>query len=361
MKKVEALKKYVREYVQQTAKSEAVDEEMRPKVRQEVLDRSLDILGCPDVQSFLLSTGERIAKATFLAGAGSRWVQSLAEAGAASEIDPGLPRAAARIADIDYPGHTTTVGSYALRAAPGLGRPYVIWGSQFDAIERLTREAGAVDAVLVQQVIPQGGAPLGHGDALRQLLPHLSNRVEILVTQFSGDPNSGDTLLISCAFLLAMQTMRGSGVQAALPVALLPKPPYPIALDADGYPVSFGQARLQGNVAGDVRPAWSNVGLRLYTVEALWRAAEYFRQYYDEAAVCYRIPGNLEMTFGLDNLDQYFAGIRAGTPGRGEKRLALLGIAAAHEIAASVKRYQDIPGFLECLRKVRRDSRFLRV
>ena len=324
--------------------------------RREVLRRSLEVLKLPDVPAFLDAARHRIAKVTFLAGAGSRWIQSVLDAGKENEIDISRPRCTALVDDIYDTGRRICIGAYNLRAARALGRQYIIWGSHREDISEMARLAGIADAVLVRQSIPPGAkGPLGHGDAMVQLLEQLHPGAEIVISAFGGDPNCGETMLIAAAYLLAIGMDRTMEVNAVLPAALLPQPDYPISLDADGHPRSFGQARLKGAAASGGK-AWCNVGVRVYRRAALTQAARYFRKFFDAAHACYCVPGNKEPALALDNIDEFFAGLYSQDGGPADKGLQLLGICHPFEITSAVKRYQDLSGFLESQRQIRKCS-----
>lgn len=324
--------------------------------RREVLRRSLDVLGYPDIPAFLCATQEQIAIVTFLAGAGTRWTDSLTAAGITDKIDPSLPRCTHPIADIDQPGSKIRIGSYNLRAARGLGKQYVVWGTHREQIKLVAKDAG-VETVYVKQEIPAGAkGPLGHGDGLFQVLDHFDQKVRIVITNFGGDPNCGETMLAAAAYFMALLKEQVVAPQAVLPVTLKDKPAYSISCDQSGNPISFGQPRLKGT-SSSAGKGWDNVGVRLYAAQALPQAVQAFRQFYDQSAAAYSVPGNSESTFGLDNLDEYFAGLCDWSSVHRQKRLRLLGIACPFEIDSAIKSFQDISGFLESQRQIKEHSR----
>jgi hypothetical protein len=93
------------------------------------------------------------------------------------------------------------------------------------------------------------------------------------------------------------------------------RPAYPIDLDAEGLPVSFGHAKLHGSGSPDgtscrgAAPAYTNVGVRIYRAAALLEQVEFFRSGNWVEGLGYSIPGNDPggCEFALDNVDARLA------------------------------------------------------
>lgn len=301
--------------------------------RRNVTESAVSFLGYRNPVDFVDQMRERVATVTFLAGAGSRWTKSIPPS-----INPSLPRCLAQVEDVTGPpGAKIPIGVYNLRAVKGIGKPFIVWGTHKELIEQMALQAGMADAVLVPQL-----KPIGHGDAMKGVLPLLGKNIHYVITNFGGDANSNETIVASLAVLAALQAFgdkeRPSGL---LPTAFLDEAKYPINLDSEGDPVSFGHPRLKEGQQAVPVSGHSNVGVRLYEREGLSSAVAYFMQYFRGTDAGYAIPGNKEATFGLDNIDDHLAG---------ERKLQLACFAQKEEIISSVKQFGDIPGFLSAMR-----------
>ena len=135
-----------------------------------------------------------------------------------------------------------------------------------------------------------------------------------VIANFGGDANSPLTVLAS---LLAMAELdkRGNEVDLLLPVAKIRDPAYPILLDEEGLPRSFGHDKLGGEAGKATDPggksgsAYTNVGIRVYRTKALAEVAGEIRRKYWKEGSGYAIPGNnpLAGEFALDNVDAVLA------------------------------------------------------
>jgi len=306
--------------------------------RRLVTRTAFDVLDIKDEAEFISRYSPVTATATFLAGVGSRWVDSVNIAGAADVIDTSLPRCTALVDDVLDPGSKIPIGTYNLRAVKGLGSPYIIWGSHRDLIEQIAAAAGMENASFVRQAVPEGAkGPLGHGDAMASLLPELPSSVKFVVCNFGGGAHSRETILSSLAILAALQHLDGSRPSGVLPVGLFEAPKYLVVLDAKGAPVEFRHNRLKGS-DGPLSPGLSNIGVRLYLKDALPGAVDHFRQFLNPEHSEYIIPGNSERTFALDNIDELLSN---------RKELETPCIANPIEENGTVKEYQNIGYFIE--------------
>jgi hypothetical protein len=283
---------------------------------------------------------------TLLAGSGSRWVKSLAAAEARGEgrgFDPAKPRGLYPVRDFIAGGRSVPIAAYALAAVDGLGRHLIVvrgWEDEIDA-EVLSPLGIAPDARdFFTQAAPYG-KPLGHGDAAWQCR-ELFRRADYVVANFGGDANSRRTILAS---LLALDALRAAGkdVSLLMPAAPLDSPAYPIGLDAEGLPRSFGHAKLQGRAQAE-GPGFTNVGVRVYSGPALLAKVESFRDRYWIEGSGYAIPGNDPegREFALDNVDAELAA---------EGRARILAIARPEELTPA-KCVEDIPAFERAARSV---------
>jgi len=288
---------------------------------------------------------------TMLAGAGSRGVASLKEAGAgAGGFDPEAPRGLFPVRNLLGRGpDPLPIAAYALAAVRDLGRHVIVvrgWEREIEeAILRpLSYAAGSWR--FVTQEAP-GGKPRGHGDAAFQAMEFWAD-AEYVIVNFGGDAASPLTAL---AALSAMDELAvGAGAPGLLlPAARVESPAYPISLDERGLPTGFGHAKLSGAglAAG---PGYSNVGVRVYRAAALREAIARIRERHWSASAGYAIPGNapgdqLGGEFALDNVDALLAA---------EGRARILAVARPEELSP-VKAFSDLPRFERDMAVVARD------
>ena len=303
---------------------------------------------------------------TLLAGAGTRWVRSLAAAKArlagASPGEGGYPFA-------DFPleaprglfpvrnyiasaPRRVPMAAYALDALRNLGRQVIVVRGWEDEIRKEIMVPLSIDEKTVffrTQAEGPEGKVLGHGDAAWQSRDGwLDSRY--VVANFGGDANSPLTVLAS---LLVMAELDKSGyeIDLLLPVASVKNPAYPVLLDEEGLPHSFGHDKLGGGAGkaadqgGKGGFAYTNVGLRVYRTKALAEVANEIRRRYWKEGFGYAIPGNdpLAHEFALDNVDAILAG-------RGRARILAL---ARPEELTPAKSCEELGNFEEAARKVR--------
>jgi hypothetical protein len=308
---------------------------------------------------------------TLLAGSGSRWIKSLAAAEAKGEgrgFDPAKPRGLFPVRDFltlrsaplgPQGGDLAALGgglgaaggsgripiaAYALAAVRGLGRHLVVvrgWEAQIEAEILAPLGIGPDERSFFTQEAPFG-KPLGHGDAAWQCRALLRG-ADYVVANFGGDANSRRTILSS---LLALDALRASGqeVDYLLPAAPLEAPAYPIGLDPEGLPRSFGHAKLQGLKEAARGLGYTNVGVRVYSAPALVERLEGFRSRYWVEGSGYAIPGNDPEghEFALDNVDAQLAA---------EGRARMLAVARPEELTPA-KSAEDIPAFERAIESV---------
>jgi hypothetical protein len=315
--------------------------------------------GYASVAGYAADLARRTVCLTLLAGSGSRWLKSLAAracgdgAVADPRFDPARPRGLFPVRDFLLGGDTIPVAAYALAAVAGCGRHLLVvrgWEAEMDAellaplgiVPAKGRVWGPGERVFFTQDAPYG-KPLGHGDAAWQTRS-LWEGADYVVTNFGGDANSRRTILSS---LLALDALRAIGAKAdsLIPAAPLETPAYPIGLDENGLPFSFGHAKLHGRstAAGENAPGsapgtgYTNVGVRVYASSALLEMVESFRDRYWVEGAGYAIPGNdpSGREFALDNVDAQLAE---------EGRARILAIGRPEELTPA-KSLEDIPAF----------------
>lgn len=300
----------------------------------------LGIINDADLRSRVFS---RTATVTLLAGAGTRWVDSLSGRELPQGYSSDMPRCAYPVEDVTDPGKTIPVGAYNLRAVSGLGKHFIVWGSHKGSIENIVLQAGIEDAVFVEQSKKGFLKPLGHGDAMAQVMPHLGPEIDFVIANFGGDANSRETILTSLLVLAAMQEAEEKLMPwGILPTTMVQGAKYPIGLNGDGFPVSFGHQKLKGaaHSSGEMP---TNVGVRLYSRRPLADAIDHFNlpEFFVPGSG-YIIPGNTANEFALDNVDAYMS---VNENGVSRQRFRILNVAGVEETTA-VKGLDNVDAFL---------------
>lgn len=300
--------------------------------------------GFSDLESYRDYLAGQTLCVTMLAGSGSRWVNSVEAAKAAGErvdFDTAKPRALFPVADAIHGSGSIAVGAYSIRALSGLGDPLVlVRGHEADISRDILARLG-LDPLAFRFRTQEtwNGSPLGHGDAAWQLADAIS-AYEYVVVNFGGDLSSPRTAFLALAALDALDSA-GADVREIIPAAPMENPDYPIGLDSEGFPVSFGHAKLKGASDG-VAKGLTNVGVRVFKTDALLDACEYFRSRYYSQEKGYSIPGNAGNEFALDNVDSFLA----------EKRTARILACASPLEAVKIKKWDDIPAFERAAREL---------
>lgn len=322
------------------------------------------LAGDADPRALVRRLAGKTACVTMLAGSGSRWVSSLAEAKAAGDdtgADPAAPRGLYPVRNAMPLGpDPIPIAAYALAAVRDLGRHVIVvrgWEREIEEriLAPLSYPAGSW--AFATQAAP-GGKPRGHGDAAFQTMG-LWGGSDYVIVNFGGDASSPLTALSSLAALDALVERLGDRAPGLLmPAAFVPAPAYPIALGADGLPTRFGHAKLQGAV--DLTAAapygYTNVGVRVYRSGALREAIERVRRDHWTAERGYVIPGNAAGDdpaggeFALDNVDASLAS---------EGRARILPVARPEELSP-VKSLADLGRFERDVRIVCEDWAALR-
>lgn len=303
---------------------------------------------------------------TLLAGAGSRWVRGLdaAKRGYSRNamIEPQDTEYAGLVASfpLDAPrglfpvrnyitgtGGRIPLAAYAVDAFKGLGRHVVVIRGWEDEIRTgIMHRLGIQDERVryCSQKEGPGGKVLGHGDAARQAMSAWENS-RYVIANFGGDANSPLTAMASLCALAALEKA-DSSMNMLLPVAAIPDPAYPVVLDGEGRPRSFGHDKLHGRPRPATgTPGYTNVGIRVYRTEALRAAIDEIVGSWWDPAAGYSIPGNDPDAheFALDNIDALFAS-------RGEARI--LAIAHPAELTPA-KNFEDLLRFEDAAKAVR--------
>jgi hypothetical protein len=316
---------------------------------------------------------------TLLAGAGTRWVKSLAAArerlaeegetafGPIADFPLDSPRGLFPVRNfLGLGGPTIPLSAYALDAFRSLGRHLiVIRGWEREIRQKVLAPLGIPDSKVDfhSQAAGPSGKVLGHGDATLQAFD-LWKDSKYIIVNFGGDASSPLTALIA---LLTMKSLgkEGEGVDLLLPVARIEGGAYPIFVDGEGLPRRFGHDKLgggepgardsdlQGSAApipesGSVRlSGFTNVGVRVYRSAALAEALGEMKQHYWREGIGWDIPGNdpAGHEFALDNVDALLAS-------RGRARI--LPMAAPEELTPA-KSFDELGAFEAAIEKVRRD------
>lgn len=317
----------------------------REAIRQQdgIVQDALAVLNRADLADFLHCWQEKVAVVIFLAGAGSRWIDSIRKAqahGQARHIDIERPRCLALVEDVRNPTHNIPLAAYTLRVIQGIGRHYIVWRTHLPEIQGVAAECNLTQVRFVQQTSPGNANMLGHGDGLRQVLPELGNQVELVLALFgSGDVQVRKTIITTLLVLTALQKAEpAQRPWGLLPTTFLEKPVYPIRVNEQGMPIGFGHSKLL-ETNTPVTPAQSNIGVRAYCRQNLDEILSHFARFFHGEAG-YRIPGNNTNEFALDNIDAYLAE---------QQRLRCLCIARPEEITP-VKQWEDVEAYLAAQR-----------
>lgn len=339
------------------------------------------ILAAKDTRVLRQRLARRTTALTMLAGSGSRWVASLlaarqAMASPAStaallrqlpadrlayirNTDPAEPRGLFPVRNaLGFGPHPLPIAAYALAALRGLGSPVIIVRGWEDAItERILQPLGfASDSWIFRTQQIRDGKPRGHADAAFQAMDVWSKR-DYVIVNFGGDASSPLTAFAGLAVLEVLCSTLGDAAPGLLlPVAFDHAPAYPIAVDDQGLPLSFGHDKLgAGRIGGTPgktdhldqsrppavsmagRGAYTNVGVRIYRSAALAEAIVALRKDYWTPGSGYAIPGNDQASaeFALDNVDAWLAN---------QGKVRLLHVARAQELSP-VKALDDVPRF----------------
>lgn len=301
----------------------------------------------------------RVACVTLLAGSGSRWVESIREARAAGvpvDFDEAKPRGLFPVRNVMGEGpDRLPIASYALGAVRGLGRNVIVTrGFEAEIESSILRPLGyRSDEYAFREQAVRGGKPRGHGDAAFQCMDLWDDRAYVIFN-FGGDASNPLTAALGLACMAALDK-DGAAPGLLLPVTRKPSPAYPIRVDGDGRPLSFGHAKLKapsaaaepGGDEADDGAAYTNVGVRIYRAAELAEAVNELRRRYWTAERGYALPGNDPAggEFALDNVDEYLA----------EKGAARLLFVARPEELSPVKSLADVPRFEADIEAVYRD------
>ncbi|MCX7026758.1 MAG: hypothetical protein NT061_04540 [Spirochaetes bacterium] len=312
---------------------------------------------------------EDVVCLTLLAGAGTRWVKSLCKAKsslrdsgdavscAAVSFPLAAPRGLFPVRNfLGTRGKTIPLAAYALDAFKGLGRHLiVIRGWEREINESVLAPLG-IPASMVSfhtQVEGPQGKVLGHGDAAMQAMELWKDSKYVLVN-FGGDANSPLTALFSLLVLKGLEA-EDKSADILMPVARIDGAAYPIFVDKEGLPRSFGHDKLGGkrmrsgiSRLKEPKPSgFTNVGIRAYRTAALAEAIVEIKGAYWREGIGWNIPGNDPEAheFALDNVDSFLAG-------RGRARI--LPVAAPEELTPA-KSFDELGRFEAAVEKVRLD------
>jgi len=325
------------------------------KNRMRALESAGKALGYASPSAARAGLSPRTAVLTLLAGAGTRWRSSLVRTPGGAPVFPqDAPRGLYPVRNLfGAKPERIPIACYALAAGGGLGRRVLVTRGFEDAIRKdaLPFSGDDPDGFRFRTQEAIAGKPRGHGDAAFQAMSEWEDR-EFVVVNFGGDASNPFTALAALVALAALSKL-GEGVDLVLPVARVKAPAYPVRVDANGLPLSFGHAKLSGgDVAVQDEYAYTNVGVRVYRAKALAAACGEARLRWFEEGRGYSIPGNDPDggEFALDNVDRWLAG-------RGAARL--LAVARPEELSP-VKTLDDVPAFERAMSLVARDYDLVR-
>ena len=270
----------------------------------EIIERKLlELAGFEDMRSFLDTVRQETVTVTFIAGAGTRWIESFKkpeneELIRRYGIKKDEPRAMARVPNLlDPNGDNIPMAAYNLLAVRNLGtKQVIIYGGKTDEeaeknrrlIEELTQKMGINNVVFIRQKIHPGREkPLGHGDALLQVLDDPQGKkafenAKYVITNFGCDANSYQTTVLS---LLAMYVFDKYGINLSglMPTSTSESPEYPIYIDHNGLPL--GTVHKKDNLPppeDGESSLQSNVGIRIFRLRALLNVLDRYREIYEK-------------------------------------------------------------------------------
>ncbi len=196
--------------------------------------------GIRSLSGYLEYLAGRTVCLTLLAGAGSRWVDSLKQAAAEGRdlrFDPARPRGLFPVRNVLGRGpDPVPIAAYAVDAFRGLGRRVIVvrgWEAEIDREILEPLGVSPEERRFFTQEAPLG-KPLGHGDAVWQCRD-LWKEAEYVLVNFGGDASSPFTARAALLVLDALVSL-GEPVGLLLPAARFEHPAYPITLDGLGRP-----------------------------------------------------------------------------------------------------------------------------
>ncbi len=265
---------------------------------------------------------------TFLAGAGTRWRASLAEAkrrfekartglSEAAGFSEDKPRGLFPVPDFLHGRNGTgrvAMAAYAFDAVRRIPWHIVVvrgWEKEIDEFALAPAGISPSTRVFFTQRGGPRGEVYGHGDAALQC-EELWRNSHYVVTNFGGDANSALTVELALRAFAQFDT-HGIEIGAIIPVARVDAPSYPVYLSEEGLPIGFWHHKLTGE-APRGRPApLTNVGIRVYRADWLSHALREMEHKYrvldGRGAFLWNIPGNdpAKHECALDNVDNYLA------------------------------------------------------
>ena len=306
---------------------------------------ALDVLGYMGVSQCLEALRPQVATVTFLAESGTSWINSLP--GTQMNWDRAKPRCLYPVEDVLAPGTKIPIGVYNLRPLLGLGSNYIVWSTHEQEIDDLVNMSGLNAPQYFHQSDRGFDKPLGHGDAMLQLMPYVSRDIKYVIANSGGDVNSRETIETSLMVLAAMQKSEDyrERISGILPTACVNDPIYRVKVGDNGLPTYFVQQKLQGDT---IVSGWgqSNIGVRIYRRDSLQNVLNWIQHMYRISGSSYKmLPGNegKENTeFGLDHVDARLAHVGLF------RTLAIASELEVGEVGArtAVKEYGDIESFL---------------
>lgn len=275
---------------------------------------------------------------TLFAGLGERWRASFESVPGAEMRFKDLPRALYPVQNVLVSGSDKiALGAYALHAVSHLGDSVIVIRGHEALLKSYALSPLGIDPKKVrfveQATIHE--KPLGHGDAVYQLLD-IIGEYEYVIVNFAGDlsrPATAETALLAIDALESID----EDVRLILPCTKVKNPEYVVKIDADGLPSSLGHGKLKGSEAQ--AEGFTNVGLRVYRSDALFEALTLFRKMYYKDETGYTIPGNVSNDFALDNIDEWLCE---------KKTVRILPIASSVETIA-LKSLSDLSHFEKAL------------
>lgn len=252
----------------------------------------LHLSGFDNMAGFLQKVKKDTLVITAVAGAATRWKESIAKPQNGAivrerHINSRAPRCMAHVQDYDQPDQMIPIGTYNLRAVQDLGDQVVVYGGgnpeqamvhRLQLYNELISPMKANVRLCKQKIYPNKKKPSGHGDLLLQIFkdPRMHDVImnkKYVIANFGGDANSYQTAVLSLLTLYVFDKYGftlGSFIPTTIP-SEQEKDFHPLYTDNNGLPTSSYHPK-DDKVKPDGSPSGqTNVGFRLYGMEQLMK------------------------------------------------------------------------------------------
>lgn len=320
-----------------------------------------------NMAGFIRAVKNKTTVITFIAGAGTRLEESYDILNNLSlitkyKIKRDEPRGLIQVDNLDLGsipgGNLVPNAAYNLLAVKDLGSQIVVYGGKDDQEadknrllikEKLTDRMGVDAHFIRQQVYPGQKKPIGHGDALFQILfDPVGKKLlkkKFVITNFGSDANSYQTTVLSLLSMYVFDKF-DFDIDGLMPTSISDNPEYPVYVDKKGLPVGTFHKKDGLLAPEDAEPSLqSNVGIRIFKSSTLKRVMRRYEDIYRKIS-----NGNNRVRypndeFKIDHIE------RDMMSNRGFYFLTLP-ISISQEVAHTIKAIEIIPYFLKDMMQV---------